>query len=188
MEKQGKRHSQIITPSQRQYKPKQDKGQPRGRIMGSLELEQCVSHQGEGGMGLLWSNKRIFGVQRREWQEHKKDGGWRKLENEGKIYIALPNNLQGKVTGWLFRGWEKHWRKGEGRVPGWRARESMAYLGNSEKPVWRRGSLKMDCGGNDWKDMLRSNYGRDNEWEWIGEYKEKVKDWAEVNGTSGGIA
>lgn len=60
MEKQGKRHSQIITPSQRQYKPKQDKSQHKGKIMGNLELEQCVSHQGEGGIGLLWSEQEAF--------------------------------------------------------------------------------------------------------------------------------
>lgn len=52
----------------------------------------------------------------------------------------------------------------------------MAYLGNSEGPVWSGGFVKMNCGGRAWKNTLRSNYGRDNGWKGIEGYKEKVKE------------
>ena len=47
-------------------------------------------------------------------------------------------------------------------MPSCMAGESMVYLGNSERPVWSKGFLKMNCGRNVWKDMLRSNHERDD--------------------------
>lgn len=88
---------------------------------------------------------------------------WRTLGNKSKISTAPSNSLEGKVTGWFFwRGWEKHWRRWGGWVPSYRAGERMAYLGNSERPVWSTGFLRMSCGRNVFKDTLRSNYDRDN--------------------------
>lgn len=62
---------------------------------------------------------------------------------------------------------------GEGEKGACRAGESMAYLGKSERPVWSRSFLKMNCGRNGCNDMLRSSCGREMDGKGLEDIKEK---------------
>lgn len=119
-----------------------------------------MNHQEGGGRGLsvVW-NKRNFGVQGREWQEHGRDV--QLLAREGDR-LAFQKGL-GKSRG------ERE--KGEGQAEGL---ERARHLWGTVRSQSGAGvSFKMSRGGNDWKDRLRWSYGRDNEW---GGIKEKVKE------------
>lgn len=60
IEKQGERNSQRMIHSQRQHEPNHDKGQYKGRIMESLDLEHCVNHQRRGlrGLFMVWNKEK----------------------------------------------------------------------------------------------------------------------------------
>lgn len=90
--------------------------------------EWIIEEEGEAVPAL--EQEEAFGVQGREWQEHRNDGGWRKLENETKVSIALSNSLQGEVAGLAFqkRLGEKL-ERGEEQVPSCRQREHSVFGG-----------------------------------------------------------